>query len=127
MSDQDGCFHFCGTSYGEENSAFRNQVYEYLNNHYELDKVKKIYLNADGGAWIKSGMRRIAGITHVLDGFHLEKCLTRLSSHMKDSRTDASYELRLAIRSRTKKDSRGKRIYPVELDCCKKREQKMRS
>ena len=33
-----------------------------------------------------------------------------LSSHMKDSRTDAAYELRVAIRSRTKKDCRGKRI-----------------
>lgn len=97
-------YYFCGTSYGEENSAFCDQVYGYLNNHYELDKVKKIYLNADGGAWIKSGMRRIAGITYVLDGFHLEKYLTRLTSHMKDSRADAAEELRAAIRSRTKKD-----------------------
>lgn len=61
-------------------------------------------MNADGGAWIKSGMRRIAGITYVLDEFHIEKYLTKLTSHMKDSREDAADELRAAIRSKTKKD-----------------------
>ena len=49
-------------------------------------------------------MRRIAGVTHVLDEFHLEKQLTRLTSHMEDSRDDAKDELRTAIRSKTKKD-----------------------
>lgn len=47
-------------------------------------------------------MERIAGIIHVLDGFHLEQYLTRLTSHMKDSRMDAMEELRTAIRSKTK-------------------------
>ncbi|MEE1031533.1 MAG: ISLre2 family transposase [Ruminococcus sp.] len=97
-------YYFCGTSYSEDNAAFWDEVYEYINNHYDLDKVKKIYLNADGGGWIKSGMRRIAGIVYVLDGFHLEKYLMKLTSHMKDSREDAANELRTAIRSKTKKD-----------------------
>lgn len=97
-------YYFCGTSYGEANSAFWDEIYAYINRHYALDKVKKIYLNADGGAWIKSGMKRIAGITYVLDEFHLEKYLTKLTSHMKDSRGDAAEELRTAIRSRSKKE-----------------------
>jgi len=97
-------YYFCGTSYGEDNTAFWDEIYEYLNNHYALDKVKKIYLSADGGGWIKSGMRRMAGITYVLDEFHLEKYLTKLTSHMKDSREDAADELRGAIRSKTKQD-----------------------
>ena len=97
-------YYFCGTSYSEDNAVFWDEVYEYINHHYDLDKVKKIYLNADGGGWIKSGMRRIAGIVYVLDGFHLEKYLMKLTSHMKDSREDAAEELRSAIRSKTKKD-----------------------
>lgn len=97
-------YYFCGTSYGEENAAFWDEVYQYIDSHYDLDKVKKIYLSSDGGGWIKSGMRRIAGVTHVLDEFHLEKQLTRLTSHMEDSRDDAKDELRTAIRSKTKKD-----------------------
>lgn len=43
-------YYFCGTSYGEANSAFWDEIYAYINRHYALDKVKKIYLNADGGA-----------------------------------------------------------------------------
>ena len=97
-------YYFCGTSYGEENTEFWDEVYEYISSHYELDKVKKIYLNADGGTWIKSGMKRIAGITYVLDEFHLEKYLTKLTSHMKDSKEDAKAELRNAIRNKNKKN-----------------------
>ena len=97
-------YYFCGTSYGEENSEFWDEVYEYISNHYDLDKVKKIYLSSDGGTWIKSRMKRIAGITYVLDEFHLEKYLIKLTSHMKDSREDALDELRTAIRSKTKQD-----------------------
>lgn len=97
-------YYFCGTSYSEDNTEFWDEVYEYINNHYELERVKRIYLNAGGGAWIKSGMKRIAGITYVLDEFHLEKYLTKLTSHMKDSRADAADELRTAIRSKKKQD-----------------------
>lgn len=86
-------YYFCGTSYGEENSEFWDEVYEYISNHYDLDKVKKIYLSSDGGTWIKSGMKRIAGITYVLDEFHLEKYLIKLTSHMKDSRCKLSNNL----------------------------------
>lgn len=96
--------YFCGVSAGEGNQKFWDEIYEYMDSHYELDKVKKIYLNSDGGGWIKAGMKRISGITHVLDEFHLEKYLTKLTSHMKDSRDEAADELRKAIRSKTKKD-----------------------
>jgi len=97
-------YYFCGVNHGEENNAFWDEVYKYIDNHYDFGKIKKIYLNSDGGGWIKSGMKRIAGITYVLDEFHLEKYLTKLTSHMKDSREDAADELRTAIRSKNKKD-----------------------
>lgn len=89
--------YFCGTSYEENNTEFWDEIYEYISNHYDLDKVKKIYLSSDGGAWIKSGMKRIAGITYVLDEFHFEKYLTKLTSHMKDSKEDEAGLKRIAI------------------------------
>lgn len=95
-------YYFCGVNSGEENLKFWDEIYEYLSSHYDLEKVKKIYVNSDGGSWIKAGMNRITGITHVLDEFHLEKYLTKLTSHMKDSREDVAEELRKAIRSKTK-------------------------
>lgn len=74
--------YFCGVNNGEENLEFWDEIYHYLDRNYDLEHVKKIYLNADGGSWIKSGMRRIHGITYVLDGFHLEKYLLKLTSHI---------------------------------------------
>ena len=96
--------YFCSVKTGKGNEEFWDEVYEYLDSRYDLKKVKKIYLNSDGGGWIRSGMKRIAGIVHVLDGFHLEKYLTRLTSHRKDSRWDAAEELRRTIRGGTKKE-----------------------
>lgn len=73
-----------------------------MNEHYELEKVKKIYLNADGGGWIETARSRIKGLSYVLDEFHLQKYLIRLISHMKDSADDALRELKTAIRRGTK-------------------------
>ncbi len=67
-------------------------VYEYIESHYDLEKVKKIYVNSDGGGWIKAEIKRISGAVHVLDGYHLEKYMTKLTSHMKDSKEDAARE-----------------------------------
>lgn len=97
-------YYFCGVSHGEANDQFWDEIYGYINRHYDLEKVKRIYLNADGGGWIKSGMKRLEGVTYVLDEFHLEKYLTKLTSHMKDSREDAVNEVRRAIRKQTKKE-----------------------
>lgn len=96
--------YFCRVCDGKENEAFWDEIYEYINSHYQLEKVKKIYLNADGGRWIGTARTRIKGLTYVLDEFHLQKYLIRLSSHMKDSTDDAYKELRRAIRRGTKAD-----------------------
>ena len=53
---------FCGVNSGEGNIRFWEEIYEYLGSHYDLDKVKKIYVNSDDVSWIKSGMSRIAEI-----------------------------------------------------------------
>ncbi len=66
--------------------------------------MKKIYLNADGGEWIGAGRERIHGLSYVLDEFHLQKSLIRLTSHMKDSTDDARKELCEAICRKTKAD-----------------------
>ncbi|MFI3173557.1 MAG: ISLre2 family transposase [Eubacteriales bacterium] len=96
--------YFCGVNHGKENEEFWDEVYDYIDNHYDLSKVKKIYVNSDGGAWIKAGIKRIHGAVHVLDEFHLSKYIIKLTSHMKDSQEDAKKELHEAIRKKTKRE-----------------------
>ena len=96
--------YFSGVYEGEKNQELWDRVYEYIENHYDLDQVKKIYLNADGGGWIKGGRKRIAGIVEVLDEFHLQKYLLKATAHMLDSVDDARQELCKAIKSGTKEE-----------------------
>ena len=95
-------YYFCRVCNGKDNDSFWEEIYKYLNDKYDLSKVKKIYLNSDGGSWIKSGMKRLEGITYVLDEYHIEKYLMKLTSHMLDSQSDARDELRYVIRKKTK-------------------------
>lgn len=92
-------YYFSSICDGKGNEEFWDEIYEYIENHYDLRKIKKIYLNADGGSWIDTAKSRISGITYVLDEFHLQKYLIKMTSHMKDSTEDALKELRTAIRT----------------------------
>ena len=112
--------YFCRVCNGKENQKFWDEIYEYLDANYELSKVKKIYLNADGGAWINAGLARLEGITYVLDRFYLEKYLTKLTSHMKDSQEDAKTELREAIQKGKKKEFQ--KVVERLKDCLKSSE-----
>lgn len=113
--------YFSDVNKGDENIRFWDEIYRYLDHNYELSKVKKIYLNSDGGSWINAGRKRLAGVTHVLDGYHLEKSLVKLTSHMKDSRSDAKKELCEAIARKNKRDfeevvEKLKAVLPAERD-----------
>lgn len=85
--------YFSGVYKGKENKDLWDEVYAYLDHTYDLSKVKKIYLGADGGSWIKGCPDRIAGITYALDEFHLRKYLNKMTSHMLDSADKARKQL----------------------------------
>ena len=98
---------FCGVNSGEANLKFWDDIYGYLERNYDLGQVKRIYLNADGGSWIKAGAKRLKGVTYVLDGFHLEKYLAKLVPHLKrKERIPVLEEFRKTIRNQTKDDFR---------------------
>ncbi len=94
--------YFSRTADGCSNEELWDDVYRYLDAQYDLNKVKIIFLSSDGGEWIKSGMRRIQGVVHVLDRYHLEQHLTRLTYHLKDSAQDVRSDLYRMICSGTK-------------------------
>lgn len=109
-------YYFSGIYAGEAgNAALWDEVYHYLKETYDMDYVKKIFLNGDGGNWIKAGKKRISGITYVLDGFHLQQYLIRATSHLLDSAEDARWELTEAMKAGTKEDLKSifARIYNV--------------
>lgn len=95
--------YFARVGNGRENDALWDEVSAYLDNHYEMEQAKKLYVNADGGEWIKSGIKRLGcQASYVLDGYHLTKYLTRLSSHMKERADEVKEELYRLIEHGTK-------------------------
>ena len=85
--------YFCGVYDGDDNAKLWDAVYNYIDDNYDVNKITNIYLNADGGGWISAGKKRIDGITTVLDGFHMQKYLLKITGHLLDSADDARTKL----------------------------------
>lgn len=45
----------------------------YIQKAYAVESIDKIYVHADGGGWIKNGLKNFAQTEHVPDGFHRMK------------------------------------------------------
>ena len=45
--------YFSSESLNENNGKFWERVFDYIEDNYDIDHIKKIYLNGDGGQWIK--------------------------------------------------------------------------
>lgn len=60
------------------------QVANYIEEAYDTDALKKVYLSGDGAAWIKEGLNWIPKSMFVLDRFHLAKYVKRATAHIPD-------------------------------------------
>lgn len=91
--------YICGLYEGSsENERLWEEVYNYVDTHYDISKIRKIYLNADGGSWIDAGKWRFGKkLEEALDGFHLSKYLGKMTYHMMDSAEEARKQLRYKI------------------------------
>ena len=94
--------YFSRTSKGITNAEFWKGVYDYIDSHYDLGYLKRIYVNSDGGGWIKTGLDLFKGSIHVLDGYHLERSIGCLVNHMKDSADDVRDDIYRHLRNGTK-------------------------
>lgn len=94
--------YFSGVYEEKDNEKLWEEVAEYIEGNYDLEHVRKIYLNADGGNWIKGIHNQILSVTEVLDEYHLNKYLTQMTSHLYDSADEGKLILRDTIRGDTK-------------------------
>ena len=69
--------HFEG--YGIGNSEFFEGISSFLGKKYRMEKVETIYVHADGGRWIQAAEDWLPNVRFVMDGYHLEKRLKKIS------------------------------------------------
>jgi len=94
--------YFCSDSASEDNKDFWERIYAYIDSHYDVGQIERIYVNGDGGTWMEEGKNGIAGVVATMDEFHLQKYLIKITSHLLDSRFDAISELRKIIMHKNK-------------------------
>lgn len=68
--------HFQG--FGMNNEAFIENVVAAVYERYDMDKVKNVFIHADGGNWITKLGHLMPNAIFVMDGFHLEKYFKKL-------------------------------------------------
>ena len=97
--------HYFCRGEDQDNKDLWGEVFSYIEATYDMEKVEKLYINADGAAWIKSGYRGMSGVaTFVLDGFHLSKYVSKLTGHMPGGGEDAKREVYECIKNKRKED-----------------------
>ena len=88
-------FYFSGLYPGPEgNEKLWNRVRKYLEDNYDLDKTKHIYISGDAAPWIKSGVRYIDKAVFCADKYHLMKYINTAAAQMgKKKKNDFRNEL----------------------------------
>ena len=92
--------HFVDENF--DTKALWKSVEGYIGASYDIESIEKIYIHADGGKWIASGLESFSNVTRVMDGFHLEKRLKEVSRKFPGS------NLRQRIKAAMEKGDRKK-------------------
>jgi hypothetical protein len=62
------------------------KVAAYIEDQYDTDFLKTVWLCGDGAAWIEEGSEWLPNCRMVLDGYHINKAFMRLTSHASQYR-----------------------------------------
>lgn len=75
-------FYFGGLYAGnEQNAELWGKVDAYIREHYDQDVLKCVYINSDGGGWIRAASEYVGKSRLVADRFHLMKYINRVSRY----------------------------------------------
>ena len=67
-----------GGDYDGKVEKLWDEVLTYIENTYDTEYLERIYLQGDGGAWIKSGKEYLIKAIYVLDEFHMKKSVNAI-------------------------------------------------
>lgn len=71
-------FYFA--SLGKKPEALWQEVYEHVEDSYDIDHIKTVYISGDGAAWIKKGLQCFPKARFVLDRYHMNKYVTKATA-----------------------------------------------
>lgn len=87
-------FYFSGLYPEKEgNERLWKNVQNYIDTHYDTDKLKRIFISGDGAPWIKSGADYLDKALFCADKFHLMKYINQAAAQMLDEKETVKDEL----------------------------------
>lgn len=81
--------------FGVKPDAFYDNLYSMISRKYNLNNVPNIYIHADGGKWIRAYEYAFPDAVYVMDGFHIEQYLKKISTYCDN---ETSREISRAVR-----------------------------
>lgn len=61
--------------------ALWQEVYEHVEDKYNMDSIKTVYISGDGAAWIKKGLEYFPKAKFVLDRYHMNKYVIKATAN----------------------------------------------
>ena len=88
--------HFGGV-YTKRIDDLWEEVLTYIDNTYDLEKVKNVFILGDGANWIKTGLEWLPRSINVLDKFHLMKAVKGIvgKESKENAKEKAEYKRRI--------------------------------
>lgn len=96
-------FYFGGLYPGTEGiERFWSNVAGFIEQTYDADKIKRIFISGDGAQWIKSGAGYLDKAVFCADKYHLMKYINAASGQMLDEKETVRSELWQLLYKRSK-------------------------
>ena len=78
-------FYFGGLYGGsDQNAVLWEKVDAYIQEHYDQDVLKCVYINSDGGSWVRASENYVGKSRLVADRFHLMEYINRVARCTED-------------------------------------------
>ena len=92
--------HYLGGLYpgSDANASLWKSVQKYIEDHYNTDEIKTVYISGDGGSWIKAGTEYVDRSVFVADKFHLMKYISKAARYTLDEEANTKEEFYRHIR-----------------------------
>lgn len=88
--------HFGGV-YKNKIDDLWEEVASYIENTYDTDYLKRVYLQGDGANWIKTGLEWVSKSIYVLDEFHMTKAINEIVGRITKENKEEKNEYKKRI------------------------------
>lgn len=74
------------SSHGKPIEELWLEAAKWIHQSYEVDCIERVYLHGDGASWIKEGLNWLPKVKMVLDRYHLNKAITKVTAKQQEKR-----------------------------------------